>query len=420
MNIVNDLNIYLFLFNYMITDTIEVDYTLVQLLIKTIKDGNIDQIRNYIDKYGLDVKIIKDTQLDQNCLFFCCLIKDDAVALEAIKLFVDLGVEPFQKDKINQTCLYYAAREQKYECSKFLCERGVPLNDKDIYGQTPLYYAAREGCTRIVELFISYFADVNLEDKYGQIAAFYSTKNGHEETTEYLLKMGSNINKVDKKKTSLYTFALKNNRPNIAELLLKYGASTQPIDSNKLLKKKHKLATDNTVNTQEEESKYKKFVLIKFTDDGKSRLSPEEYKSFTEQYPKIIHLLQSKEELERLENSCDERLKDTEGWEKVCKKVLNSLWKIKDAMIFHKPVDPIEFNIPDYFTIVKNPMDFGTIKKKLNSGIYINFNEFDEDIKLVFYNCLLYNGEKSFVGMMCLKVKTEYEKLYDLYNLELY
>jgi hypothetical protein len=43
----------------MITETAEVDYTLVQLLIKTIKDGNIDQIRNYIDKYGLDVKIIK-------------------------------------------------------------------------------------------------------------------------------------------------------------------------------------------------------------------------------------------------------------------------------------------------------------------------------------------------------------------------
>jgi len=61
----------------MITETIEVDYTLVQLLIKTIKDGNIDQIRNYIDKFGLDVKIIKDTQYDQNCLFFCCLIKDD-------------------------------------------------------------------------------------------------------------------------------------------------------------------------------------------------------------------------------------------------------------------------------------------------------------------------------------------------------
>lgn len=63
----------------MLTETLEVDYTLVQMLIKTIKDGNIDQIKNYIEKYGLDVKIIKDTQLDQNCLFFCTLIKDDNV-----------------------------------------------------------------------------------------------------------------------------------------------------------------------------------------------------------------------------------------------------------------------------------------------------------------------------------------------------
>lgn len=61
----------------MLSNIVEVDYTLVQLLIKTIKEGNIDQIKEYIEKYSLDVKIIKDTQFDQNLLFFCCLIKDD-------------------------------------------------------------------------------------------------------------------------------------------------------------------------------------------------------------------------------------------------------------------------------------------------------------------------------------------------------
>lgn len=61
----------------MITETLEVDYTLVQMLIKTIKDGNIDSIKNFLEKYGIDVKIIKDTLLEQNCLFFCTLIKED-------------------------------------------------------------------------------------------------------------------------------------------------------------------------------------------------------------------------------------------------------------------------------------------------------------------------------------------------------
>jgi hypothetical protein len=61
----------------MITESLEVDYTLVQMLIKTIKDGNIDNIKNFLEKYGIDVRIIKDTLLEQNCLFFCTIIKDD-------------------------------------------------------------------------------------------------------------------------------------------------------------------------------------------------------------------------------------------------------------------------------------------------------------------------------------------------------
>ena len=37
-------------------------------------------------------------------------------------------------------------------------------------------------------------------------------------------------------------------------------------------------------------------------------------------------------------------------------------------------------------------MDFGTIKKKLNGFSYKNGQEFLKDMKLVFDNCILYNG----------------------------
>ena len=49
-------------------------------------------------------------------------------------------------------------------------------------------------------------------------------------------------------------------------------------------------------------------------------------------------------------------------WDKAAKRILNSLWKLNNAFIFHDAVDPVKLNIPDYFDIVKNPMDFGTIK----------------------------------------------------------
>jgi hypothetical protein len=41
---------------------------------------------------------------------------------------------------------------------------------------------------------------------------------------------------------------------------------------------------------------------------------------------------------------------------------MNLLCKVKDSEIFHKPVDPVLLGIPDYFDIIKNPMDFFTIK----------------------------------------------------------
>ena len=46
----------------------------------------------------------------------------------------------------------------------------------------------------------------------------------------------------------------------------------------------------------------------------------------------------------------------------MAKKIMAHLWKVKGAYIFHSPVDPIELKIEDYFTIIKRPMDFGSIK----------------------------------------------------------
>lgn len=37
-------------------------------------------------------------------------------------------------------------------------------------------------------------------------------------------------------------------------------------------------------------------------------------------------------------------------------------------------------------------MDFGTIKKKLTYNVYNNVGEFIFDMKLVFDNCVRYNG----------------------------
>uniref|UniRef100_A0A914UIK5 histone acetyltransferase n=1 Tax=Plectus sambesii TaxID=2011161 RepID=A0A914UIK5_9BILA len=66
--------------------------------------------------------------------------------------------------------------------------------------------------------------------------------------------------------------------------------------------------------------------------------------------------------------------------------IWEKLEKMDDAIPFRVPVDPELLSIPDYFEIVKKPMDLSTIKEKLDSGDYKNPWEFCDDMWLMFEN----------------------------------
>jgi len=99
---------------------------------------------------------------------------------------------------------------------------------------------------------------------------------------------------------------------------------------------------------------------------------------------------------------------------------MKELWKHKDAWIFYEPVDPIKFNIPDYYNIIKEPMDLGTLKNRLKQGLYSKPEEFEADMLRIFSNCILYNGETAGVSLMCLQVKQEFQRLAAKYQLRFY
>lgn len=81
-----------------------------------------------------------------------------------------------------------------------------------------------------------------------------------------------------------------------------------------------------------------------------------------------------------------------ESWEKAALRVLGSCCKLKGAYYFLEAVDPIKFNIPDYFTIITRPMDLGTIRRRLLHNCYAKPQAFVEDMQLIWKNSYRYNG----------------------------
>lgn len=107
-------------------------------------------------------------------------------------------------------------------------------------------------------------------------------------------------------------------------------------------------------------------------------------------------------------------------WEKAAQKLIQHLWKFEGAHIFHFPVDWKTWHLDDYPTIVKNPMDFTTIKQKLQDRKYEHMNQFIDDVQLVFSNCILYNGEHNDYGVIAIKVKQEFDRQYEALNMDYY
>jgi E1A/CREB-binding protein len=75
-----------------------------------------------------------------------------------------------------------------------------------------------------------------------------------------------------------------------------------------------------------------------------------------------------------------------------------------ESLPFRQPVEPNILGIPDYFDIVKRPMDLSTIQKNLNNGVYADPWEFVDDVWLMFDNAWLYNRKTSRVYRYCTKV----------------
>ncbi|NXF19196.1 TIF1A factor, partial [Rhodinocichla rosea] len=108
------------------------------------------------------------------------------------------------------------------------------------------------------------------------------------------------------------------------------------------------------------------------------------------------------------------KLEDTMGLAPIdrrkCERLLLYLYCHEMSPAFQDPVPP---TVPDYYRIIKKPMDLSTIKKRLEvtNSFYTKPEDFVADFRLIFQNCAEFNEPDSEVADAGMKLEAYFEDL---------
>ena len=74
-----------------------------------------------------------------------------------------------------------------------------------------------------------------------------------------------------------------------------------------------------------------------------------------------------------------------------CHTIVSSLERLAGADWFSAPVDAVALGVPHYSAIIDAPMDLGTVKRRLDCGLYSGPHAYAADMRLVFRNAMTFN-----------------------------
>lgn len=86
----------------------------------------------------------------------------------------------------------------------------------------------------------------------------------------------------------------------------------------------------------------------------------------------------------------DHLLRRKQAWENFLDYMLADLSANTSAWPFLQPVSAKE--VPDYYKVIKRPMDLSEMQRKANAGKYRHLADFESDFFLMINNCYHYNG----------------------------
>lgn len=98
------------------------------------------------------------------------------------------------------------------------------------------------------------------------------------------------------------------------------------------------------------------------------------------------------------------------AWQAQCQTILKNLMQLKLAKPFLDPVDPHALGLHDYFNVVKEPMDLGTVHRHLVGGLLATPADLQRVVHLCFDNAMLYNPPGNFIHEDARKLKGIFDR----------
>ncbi|XP_053103403.1 bromodomain and PHD finger-containing protein 3 isoform X6 [Hemicordylus capensis] len=107
----------------------------------------------------------------------------------------------------------------------------------------------------------------------------------------------------------------------------------------------------------------------------------------------LIELIRKREKLKREQVKVQQAAMELQltPFNVLLRTTLDLLQEKDPAQIFAEPVNLSE--VPDYLEFISKPMDFSTMRQKLESHQYQTLDEFEEDFNLIVTNCMRYNSK---------------------------
>uniref|UniRef100_A0A3B4XF99 Bromodomain containing 1 n=1 Tax=Seriola lalandi dorsalis TaxID=1841481 RepID=A0A3B4XF99_SERLL len=116
----------------------------------------------------------------------------------------------------------------------------------------------------------------------------------------------------------------------------------------------------------------------------------------------LLELIRKREKLKREEVGVEMQLTP---FSILLRALLDQLQTKDQARIFAQPVDVSE--VPDYLDHIKHPMDFSTMRQRIDAQAYNNFEQFESDFNLIIENCMKYNSKDTYFYRAAVRLRDQ-------------